>query len=169
MHPITYAQAIVLGLLHGATELFPVSSLGRRQSAAGELARRQRAAPVRGERVLRSLPLRHGAMPQDAKLSPDGRTFYVADMASNGVWLIDARSWRKLRFQPTGRGAHGLYPSRDSRRLFVSNRGEGSISVLSFRTRRPVAKWRIPGGGSPDMGGVSADGRYSLGHTGILR
>jgi DNA-binding beta-propeller fold protein YncE len=31
--------------------------------------------------------------------------------------------------------------------------------VLSFRTRRPVAKWRIPGGGSPDMGGVSANGR----------
>ena len=31
--------------------------------------------------------------------------------------------------------------------------------VISFRTRRPVAKWRLPGGGSPDMGGVSADGR----------
>src|SRR4051794_11991166 len=28
MHPITYAQAIVLGLLQGAAELFPVSSLG---------------------------------------------------------------------------------------------------------------------------------------------
>ena len=30
-------------------------------------------------------------MPQDVKLSPDGRTFYVADMASGGVWLIDAQ------------------------------------------------------------------------------
>jgi YVTN family beta-propeller protein len=114
---------------------------------------------LRHERAVRSIPLRVGAMPQDVKLSPDGRTFYVADMASNGVWLIDARTWRKVRFQPTGRGAHGLYPSRDSRRLFVSNRGEGTISVLSFRTRRPIAKWRLPGGGSPDMGGVSADGR----------
>ena len=28
MHPISYAQAIVLGLLQGAAELFPVSSLG---------------------------------------------------------------------------------------------------------------------------------------------
>ena len=89
---------------------------------------------------------------------------------------------------------------------------EGSISVISFATRRPVAKWWIPGGGSPDMGGLSADGkvlwlsgplqrrgvrdlhghrqaapqipvgegphglcvwpqpgRYSIGHTGILR
>jgi sugar lactone lactonase YvrE len=28
-------------------------------------------------------------MPQDVKLSPDGKVFYVADMASNGVWEID--------------------------------------------------------------------------------
>jgi DNA-binding beta-propeller fold protein YncE len=83
--------------------------------------------------------------------------------------------------------------------------------VISFRSRRVIATWRIPGG-SPDMGNVSADGkvlwlsgryggevyaistadgrllarirvgngphglcvwpqpgRYSLGHTGILR
>jgi len=32
------------------------------------------------------------------------------------------------------------------------------LSLLSFRTRRVVRKWRLPGGGSPDMGGVSADG-----------
>jgi DNA-binding beta-propeller fold protein YncE len=111
------------------------------------------------ERVLRRIELRPGAMPQDVKLSPDGRTFYVADMMSGGVWLIDARTWRKLRFQPTGRGAHGLYPSRDARTLYVSNRGEGSITLISFATGRPYRKWLIPGGGSPDMGGVSADGR----------
>ena len=59
---------------------------------------------------------------------------------------------------PTGKGAHGLYVTRDSRRLVVTNREEGSISLLDFATRRVVAKWRIPGGGSPDMGGVSPDG-----------
>ena len=36
---------------------------------------------------------------------------------------------------------------------------EGSVSVISFATRKVVHKWRIPGGGSPDMGGVSADGK----------
>jgi YVTN family beta-propeller protein len=111
------------------------------------------------ERVLRTIPLRACAKPQDVKLSPDGRVFYVADMMCNGVWIIDSGTWRVLRLQPTGRGAHGLYPSRDARVLYVSNRDEGSISVLSFRTRRPISKWRLPGGGSPDMGGVSADGR----------
>jgi DNA-binding beta-propeller fold protein YncE len=78
---------------------------------------------------------------------------------AGGVWLVDAYRFRNIGFVPTGRGAHGLYASRDSRYLFVSNRGEGSISVVSFRTRRVVRKWRLPGGGSPDMGGVSADGR----------
>ncbi len=111
------------------------------------------------ERVVGVLHLRPGAAPQDVKLSPDGTVFYVADMNSNGVWLVDGDSLRVLRFMPTGRGAHGLYPSRDARYLYVTNRGEGSISVVSFKTRRIVRTWRIPGGGSPDMGNVSADGK----------
>jgi DNA-binding beta-propeller fold protein YncE len=113
---------------------------------------------VRRERVVGTLTLpRAGAMPQDVKLSPDGRVFYVADMASNGVWLLDGRRLRVLGFIHTGRGAHGLYPSRDARLLYVTNRGEGTITLISFRTRRIVGRWNV--GGSPDMGGVSADGR----------
>jgi len=111
------------------------------------------------ERVVRSFQLRAGAMPQDVKLSPDGRVFYVADMATNGVWMIDGHTFRKRGFLHTGGGAHGLYASRDSRYLYVSNRGEGSVSVVSFARRRVAKKWRLPGSASPDMGGVSADGR----------
>jgi YVTN family beta-propeller protein len=77
----------------------------------------------------------------------------------NGVWLIDAHRFRRIGFIPTGKATHGLYPSRDSRYLYVTNRGEGSISVISFASRKVIHKWRIPGGGSPDMGGVSADGK----------
>lgn len=114
---------------------------------------------VEREVVVRTIALRAGAMPQDVKLSPDGHVFYVADMASNGAWMIDGRSFKRRGFIHTGAGAHGLYASRDSRYLYVSNRGEGSISLISFRTRRVVKKWRLPGPASPDMGGVSADGR----------
>jgi DNA-binding beta-propeller fold protein YncE len=124
-----------------------------------EFAGRMVVVDLETERAIKTIELGEGAAPQDVKLSPDGRTFYVADMNSGGVWLIDAASMRVIRFQPTGGGAHGLYPSRDARFLYVSNRGEGSISVISFATGRPVRKWFIPGGGSPDMGGVSADGR----------
>ena len=114
---------------------------------------------VRRQQVLRTLDLPDGpsGMPQDVKLSPDGRIFYVADMHANGVWEIDARRFRVRGFLRTGAGAHGLYPSRDAKLLYVSNRSAGTVSVVSFRSRRVVATWRIPGG-SPDMGGVSADG-----------
>jgi len=114
---------------------------------------------VRRQKVVGTLRLAPGASPQDVRLSPDGSIFYAADLHLNGVWLISARTFQRIGFVPTGLAAHGLYPSRDSKDLYVTNRGEGSISVISFATHRVVQKWRIPGGGSPDMGGVSADGR----------
>ena len=116
---------------------------------------------VARERVVGVLTLPDGAsgMPQDVKLSPNGKTFYVADMMAGGLWKIDGRRFRVTGFLRTGTGAHGLYPSRDAKLLYATNRGEGSISVISFRTGRVVTKWHLPGGGSPDMGGVSADGR----------
>ncbi|MEU8272391.1 YncE family protein [Sphaerisporangium sp. NPDC049002] len=104
-----------------------------------------------------NLPAHH-SMPQDVKLSPDGTMFYIADMAKGGVWVVDAERFKVRRFIRTGAGAHGLYVSRDSENLYVSNRAAGSVSVVSFAKHRPIATWRIPGGGSPDMGGVSADG-----------
>jgi YVTN family beta-propeller protein len=151
-------------------------------------------------------------MPQDVKISPDGKTWYIADMQTSGVWVLDGDRFSSPTFMATGAGAHGLYVSRDSKVLYITNRGEGSISVLDFATRALVAKWKIPGGGSPDMGQLSPDGkvlwmsgrynsvvyaidttdghliakipvgtephglcvwpqpgRYSLGHTGIMR
>jgi len=167
---------------------------------------------VERETIVGQLRLARRGMPQDVKLSPDGSVFYVADMRAGGVYLIDGDHLSKIGFIRTGKGAHGLYVSRDSRHLYVTNRGEGSISVIDFASRRIKEKWKIPGKASPDMGGVSADGkvlwlsgrynsevyaidtgdgrllaripvghgphglcvypqpgRYSLGHTGILR
>jgi DNA-binding beta-propeller fold protein YncE len=172
--------------------------------------------------VLGYLQLPSGSMPQDVRAGPDGRTFFVAGMRADGVFVVDGASFRTTGFIATGVAPHGLYPSRDGTKLYVANRGShsvhgahrspgGGISVIDFHTRRVVARWPIPGGGSPDMGNVSADGhtlwlsgrydnvvyaidtthgtvreipvgtqphglavwplpgRYSLGHTGILR
>jgi YVTN family beta-propeller protein len=160
--------------------------------------------------------------PQDVKVSSDGAVFYVADQVAGGVWEVDGAHFTVLGFLPTGAGAHGLYPSRDASDLYVSNRQAGSISVVDIATRKVVATWQLPAEtagnlgspvhASPDMGGLSADGkvlwlsgrynsdvyaidtttggliarvavgngphglcvwpqpgRYSLGHTGILR
>jgi YVTN family beta-propeller protein len=164
-----------------------------------------------GARVVKELSLPADSMPQDVKLSPDGATYYVADMQHGGIYLIDAATITVIRFLPTGSGAHGLYPSRDSKTLYITNRTGQSVSLLSFATQALVGRWTIPGG-TPDMGGLDASGkvlwlsgrysaevyaidtrnghllaripvgrgphglcvwpqpgRYSLGHTGILR
>ena len=108
-------------------------------------------------------------MPQDIRASPDGKTFYVADMMADGIHVVDGDTFRQVGFIETGKGTHGLYPSRDGKKLYVANRGSnkihgkpggmGSVSVLDFATRKVEANWPIPGGGSPDMGNVSADGK----------
>jgi DNA-binding beta-propeller fold protein YncE len=108
------------------------------------------------------------SMPQDVRLSADGSVFYIADLQSAGVYLIDAATFRQVGYIPTGTGSHGLYPSRDGTKLYVVNRGttvvggppggEGSVSVIDMATRAVVANWPIPGGGSPDMGNLTEDG-----------
>ncbi|HUB31770.1 MAG TPA: cytochrome D1 domain-containing protein [Bryobacteraceae bacterium] len=115
---------------------------------------------VAAQKLLGRLPLDSPKdMPQDVKTAPDGAVFYVADMEANGVHVIDGDSFRKVGFIATGKGAHGEYVSRDSKFMYVTNRGEGSISLVDLATRKVVQKWQLPGGGSPDMGGVSADGK----------
>ena len=99
------------------------------------------------------------AMPQDVRLTPDGTRFLVADMLRNGVWVLDARTLKVQRFLRTGKGTHSIYPDRTATRLFVANRDGGTVTVLDASTLRTLHTWRLPGGGSPDMGGVSADGR----------
>lgn len=121
--------------------------------------------------VLAIINLAPGAMPQDVRLTPDGKKFYVADMMSDGVWIVDGATMIVTGQVKTGIGAHGIYPSRDGTRMYVSNRGrhmgddkrrsrpgEGSVSVVDPGTDQVVATWEVPDGGSPDMGGVSADG-----------
>jgi len=108
-------------------------------------------------------------MPQDIRLSADGKTFYVADMMNDGVFTIDGDKFVETGFFETGKGTHGFTVSRDGKKLYISNRGShnmvsgphgpGSVSVMDFATGKIEANWPIPGGGSPDMGNVSIDGK----------
>jgi YVTN family beta-propeller protein len=126
-----------------------------------EFAGRVAVVDMQSHQLIRmvDLPQRDTHMgPQDLRIAPDGSKFYIADSDSNGVWVLDGDLQTVTRHIDTGKGAHGLYFSRDATRLFVSNRLEGSISVLDAYTGDPITKWQIPGGGSPDMGNVSADG-----------
>lgn len=120
-------------------------------------------------KVVGYLKLSRGGMPQDVRISPDGKLFYIADMKAEGVFLVDGDKFVEVGHVKTGLGAHGLYPSRDGTKLYVANRGvarvygppkgKGSVSVIDFATRKVEATWPIPGGGSPDMGNVTIDGK----------
>jgi YVTN family beta-propeller protein len=184
---------------------------GRFMLVSCEFGAKMIVVDVQRERVVKTVPLPTGASPQDVKLSPDGRVFYVADLRYSGVWTFDAKTFRRAGLIRTGAGAHGLYASRNAKVLYVTNRSAGTISLIGFAKRRVIATWTIPGS-SPDMGNVSASGnvlwlsgrysgsvyainthngklirqipvgvaphglcvypqpgRYSLGHTGIMR
>jgi DNA-binding beta-propeller fold protein YncE len=120
--------------------------------------------------LVETLILSPGHIPQDIRVAPDGSAFFVADMLKDGLVVVDGNIFGELGFIPTGVGAHGLYPSRDGTKLYVTNRGThnlagvkngaGSVSVFDFATRKVVATWTVPGGGSPDMGNLSADGKW---------
>jgi YVTN family beta-propeller protein len=121
-----------------------------------------------GRHVVGKLKLSKGGMPQDIRVTPDGKRFLVADMMADGVFVIDGDAFTEVGFIATGIGAHGLYPSRDGHQMYVANRGsnkihggrngKGGVSVIDFASLKLVQQWPIPGGGSPDMGNVSADG-----------
>ncbi len=124
---------------------------------------------VKNGKVLEELKFSKDGMPQDIRLSPDGKTFFVTDMMNDGVFFVDAATFKETGFLATGKGAHGLTTSRDGTKIYVSNRGsnrmpdkakgKGSVTVVDFNTHQIVAQWPIPGGGSPDMGNVTADGK----------
>lgn len=132
---------------------------GRYMIATCEFSSEIIKVDIPDQKVLAHLKLTPKGMPQDCRLSPDGKVFYVANMDADGVHLIDGDAFKQIGFLHTGKGAHGLYFSRDAKYLYVSNRGEGSVSLIDLKTREVAKKWTIPGGGSPDMGGVSADGK----------
>jgi DNA-binding beta-propeller fold protein YncE len=134
---------------------------GRTAVFTCEFAGRVAVVDVASHQLLRliDMPQRHTHMgPQDIRLSPDGAVFYIADSDAGGLWVLDGAATRVLRFIRTGKGAHGLIFDRDATRLFVTNRLQGTISVLNADTGAVQATWPIPGGGSPDMGNVTADG-----------
>ncbi len=124
---------------------------------------------MKNKKLLGILKLSKKGMPQDIRLSADGKVFYVADMMNDGVFTIDGDKFVETGFFETGKGTHGFTVSRDGKKLYISNRGShnmtsgpkgpGSVSVMDFATQKIETTWPIPGGGSPDMGNVSADGK----------
>lgn len=159
---LTFRDPYTMKLVHrlpitcpGVDEL-DFTADGRYAIATCALAGRLVKIDVARQQVMGYLRLGPNTSPQDIKTSPDGTAMYVADRFRGGVWQINPTAFSVLGFLQTGQEAHGLILSRDSRRLYVTNRS-GSVSVLSLAAHVMTHRWRIPGG-APDLGGLSADG-----------
>jgi DNA-binding beta-propeller fold protein YncE len=132
---------------------------GRFMIATCEFSNEIIKVDVAAQKVIGHLQLTPKGMPQDCRLIPNGKFFYIANMGSNGVHIIDGVAFKQVAFVPTGKGAHGVYFSRDAKYAYISNRDEGTVSLMDVNTNTVAKKWVIPGGGSPDMGDVSVDGK----------
>ena len=110
---------------------------GRFMIATCEFSSELIKVDVASQKVIAHLKLEPKGMPQDCRLSPDGKVFYVANMDADGVHVIDGNAFRQIEFIKTGKGAHGLYFSRDAevhvrfeprRRLHIVDRSGHSQS-----------------------------------------
>ena len=110
------------------------------------------------EKVVGTLHLAPNSQPQDVRLAPDGRSFYVAAMNTSKLLRIGWQHLKVIGSTDMPAMPHGIYPSRDGKYLYVSDRMAGEVSVFSLAKHRIVATWKGPPGSTPDMGGVSADG-----------
>ena len=148
------------GMLHGLT--------GRKMQTIGA-SNGLIKVDLKAQKLLSALILSRPGMPRDLRLSADGTTFYETDMFNGGVCTVDAATFTETGFIHTGVGAHGLNVGPYSKFLYFANRGSkfmpdrprgnGSVSVVKFASNKVVATETITGGGSPDMGNVTPDGK----------
>jgi YVTN family beta-propeller protein len=85
----------------------------------------------------------------------DGKVL-VGLMGQDGVAVVDPVDGHVERFIRTGRGAHVLVSPSDGSVLYVTNRVDGTISVLDPRTLDVMRSIKVPGG--PDDMDFAPDG-----------
>jgi DNA-binding beta-propeller fold protein YncE len=86
----------------------------------------------------------------------DGRVL-VADMGTDYVAVVDPADGRVTGRIHTGKGAHNLFLSPDSKIIWVNNRVGGTTTSLDAATLTPIRSYAIPGG--PDDIAFAPDGR----------
>jgi YVTN family beta-propeller protein len=87
----------------------------------------------------------------------DGRVL-VGVMGGDHVAVADPKDGRVIRRVRTGRGAHNLFYAPDGRTIFVTNRVEGTISVLDAGSLNVLRSYAVPNG--PDCIAFAPDGTF---------
>jgi DNA-binding beta-propeller fold protein YncE len=88
---------------------------------------------------------------------PDNKRLLVALTGEDAIVTLDPVGGGIVGRLQTGKGAHNFWPRGDGRHWFLSNRIEGTVSLIDTQEMKVVASVRVPGG--PDCMDITADGR----------
>lgn len=98
-----------------------------------------------------------GKAPAGIIMLPDDKRLVVALTGEDGVVVMDPMNGAVTGRLQTGKAAHNFWPKGDGRHWFLTNRVEGTISLIDTEEMKVVANARVPGG--PDCMDITADGK----------
>ncbi len=99
-----------------------------------------------------------GNAPAGVIMLPDNKRLLVALTGEDGIVSVDPKDGTVTGRLQTGRGAHNFWPKGDGKHYFLSNRVEGTVSLIDTTGDMRVAgSIRIPGG--PDCMDITPDGK----------
>jgi YVTN family beta-propeller protein len=103
-----------------------------------------------------------GAQPYSVGVSRDGRYLYVPDSFAARLFVVDASTRRVVGAVKIGLRAALVARSADGATLYVTNGGEGTVSVLDLASdpTAPPVRATIRVGASPHGLALTPDGRY---------
>jgi YVTN family beta-propeller protein len=99
-----------------------------------------------------------GNAPAGVIMLPDDKRLLVALTGEDGIVVVDPKDGAVKGNLQTGKGAHNFWPKGDGRHYFLSNRVEGTVSLIDTKDDLKVAgSVRVPGG--PDCMDITPDGK----------
>jgi DNA-binding beta-propeller fold protein YncE len=98
-----------------------------------------------------------GKAPAGVIMLPDDKRLLVALTGEDGVVTLDPKDGSITNRLQTGKGAHQFFPKGDGRHWFLSNRIEGTLSLIDTQEMKVAGTIKVPGG--PDCMDITADGK----------
>lgn len=106
--------------------------------------------------VVRKIPT--GRFPHGLRISPDGRSVYVANVEDGSVSVIDMTTLSEVAKIPVGKGPVQVGFTPDGAKVYVSLRDENKVAVIDAKTKVVLA--RIDVGRNPIQVHATRDGLF---------
>jgi YVTN family beta-propeller protein len=98
-----------------------------------------------------------GKAPAGVVMLPDNKRLLVALTGEDGLVVMNPADGSMTARLRTGKGAHNFWPKGDGRHWFLSNRIEGTVSLIDTQELTVVNTIRVAGG--PDCMDITPDGK----------